>query len=454
MTICFSHFTLDMSSKELQTLYKSIAGIDMNTEDLQKWENLISQGEKTIKDFESSCYDSTAYKNNVSQLFREIYYEIIGFDLSFGEVKTFFSEYKNKRPERNAIRSYVTHLPQFETKYTHIINRVYKKLFDEEEDPPSSIRAFYMQRVRDIEFYDIDHMSQDMIALIHQNCPPPHHETPPTISSSPIIDTLWDDHARQAFENVFKRPIFIQEYFKYIVQDNKKKEEDFHDLYALFTTRLTKLQTIMEEYLDETIDAYEFVKQFLYASDHANFFEDFVRKIVSSSQYQEFMFHHIHHLYLDIFNESLDDEDIAYIFEKVQPLKLAFKSEVLRDTLLEIKNETDDIIGFIFKTYVDVLERSPDAFEIKESIAYYRNALKDHEPYEKINAHLEKKLMNALEFHDILKKKIKEVYPMIMPRLLFMRLAEILQHIQHETLSSLHEKIRQWEPDEQTCKKQ
>lgn len=248
-----------------------------------------------------------------------------------------------------------------------------------------------------------------------------------------------------AFERSFKRPMFVHEYFKYVLQ--KAYEPDptpitqFQGIYEKFVEDFNIMRRILNDYINVTLDEYTFVKKYLYEVDDARFFTQIVDEIVNSDDYKRFMCEKLDELYRSLFKESLQDHDITYVFKKVYFEKLDLYNEALNDRLIELKTETDDIISHIFTQYTKVLERPPDVYEINELVQKYR-ALLPTMSYDDINKDTEQTLIMSLEFHDILKKKIKQVVPHIKPRVLFDHLKALIADLDGETMETLEHKIK------------
>jgi len=308
------------------------------------------------------------------------------------------------------------HLIQF-------ITQSYQNVFQKE---PS---ATMVQKVRD--FYS------NPVKLVHFM-----QKNENNLSDAMLSSSLEDIDYRQlqAFEQVFERPMYVHEYFKYVIRGNSKITLNYQEVFEDFMTKFTRLRSIIKNFLNEVLDEYEFVQNYLYDADDSNFFDNFVEDIVQSKKYKENMLAYLAHLYNQIFQESLESRDVEYIFEKVYQQKLSFKDECLNDILMSFKSETENIINHIFEQFSYVLHRSPDVFEINDFVCKYRDLLKSH-PIEDVDVITEKALMESLEFHDIVKERIRERKPDILPRMVFSILSRCLENLGEETIQSIEEKI-------------
>ena len=113
-------------------------------------------------------------------------------------------------------------------------------------------------------------------------------------------------------------------------------------------------------------------------------------------------------------------------------MKLSIVDDNINRILSNFKEITDDITTHIFRVFLSVLERQPDIHEVEQHIVYYRDHI-DDQTMVQLDECLENKLMNSLEYHDILKTKIKIAYKTvktkdILPSTLFGILNQIINY--------------------------
>lgn len=248
-----------------------------------------------------------------------------------------------------------------------------------------------------------------------------------------------DLRAVEEFEAVFKRPMFVHEYYKYVITQNK--QQDFLDLHASFVTTYNRTRRILYDYTNVKLDEYSFVKTYLHAADDEGFFDTLIDDIVTSKEYRDQMFDVLKIKYENMYKETLEFYDIEYVFRKVLKLKCSLHNEELDDILVQLKEETDEIIGHICQKYNKILERDPDVFEIAHYVRKYRLGIAQ-QSIDAIDAITEKDLINTLEFHDILKKQIKLLCPSMTQRVLYNHLKKLLVDIDQQTFDSMNEKVQ------------
>jgi hypothetical protein len=221
------------------------------------------------------------------------------------------------------------------------------------------------------------------------------------------VSVEYDKDFVDRFEEVFQRPIFIQEYFKY-TKDVGANSVALDQLFTVHHANYNRLREIFETFTSKTISEYFFVNKFLVLVDDPMFFENIVNEIVNLVDYKNNMQRILAEKYKNMYDIDLEEQDIIYIFDIVKKQKLDIVNEKIAIILSELKEETDNIVSNIFKEFTKVLDRPPDVYDIDQYTQYYRVRLESG--YANLNKKLEQILMHTLEFHDILKKKIKQLY--------------------------------------------
>ncbi len=141
-----------------------------------------------------------------------------------------------------------------------------------------------------------------------------------------------------------------------------------------------------------------------------------------------------------MFDQQLDENDIAYVFNIVKAQKLDLVSESIIEILTTVKLETDEFISHIFKQFKRVLDRQPDMYELEEYVAYYRKA-NATQTLDGIDGTLERILMNTLEFHDVIKKQIKVVKKDILPSIMYDVLNKLIKQIDTFSMETMDKVI-------------
>ena len=281
-----------------------------------------------------------------------------------------------------------------------------------------------------------------ILGVIHH----PYRTTSPTTNEiSPTTHThhTFNRASLQKFEHVFKRPMFVQEYFKYVV-DCGGAVTDFHPLYESHVELYNRLRQLVETYVGSDLDEYHYVKNYLYKVDDPEFFFNIVDEIVESDLYSTSMKRYLKERYAALFDENLAECDIDYVFAKVKERKLSLSDDEIQTVLVDLKTETDEIVSHVFEQYSRVLERQPDEIEMNKHITAYRNKLP--RDLVDIDRDTERELMASLEFHDIVKKRIRRAHIAkhgkdILTSLLYECLLKVLANLSQTTMNTIDDTI-------------
>ena len=417
----------------LKAIWTSVlGGIPCNTKDITLWEHYVNKGGFSLSDFRDFLYKSpefttrceTLYNNRISafQLENDTRLGFPAFWLSLNGVYD---------DVENAINGFICNSDAFVEKTSSLIRDVFS--YEINAVPSDAHLKFYLEKFAFDTTYDTISLSADIVKGSHvksdENVMEHLHITPLIADRKPAP---FDIDRLDAFEAVFQRPMFVQEYFKYQTQY-------FDELLSTHNSNYNRLREIFETYTGKTISEYYYVHKFLFSVDDDGFFEKIVDDIVNSAEYRVGMSRILVDKYAAMFDSPLSDVDAEYIFAIVKKQKLDIVNERLATILTNLKEETDTIIGAIFKVYDKVLNRPPDMNEIEQYVGYYRSGGSDVE--------LEKVLMRTLEFHDSIKKHIRSEYHAlkgkdVLPSILFDVLNRIIVRIADLEMDTIDETIR------------
>jgi hypothetical protein len=250
------------------------------------------------------------------------------------------------------------------------------------------------------------------------------------------------------FENAFDRPMFVKEYFKYIVHPKDDIFQDLTSFKKAFTSQYNEMVGIYARYCDMDLSEHTFVDTYLFTIDDVDFYQDTITKMVLTPNYEDCMKSMLTKYYMKIYDIEMDVSDLDYIFEKVKAQKIHPGDDKLVQVLKQFKGDTDTYIDNIFTTYQLVLDREPDRYELNDELAFYRRTMQSGGDItlDDINSIQAKKLAQTLEFHDVIKKAIKtqfaaEKSAAISPSQLYAILNAVLVNIKNITIENLHEYI-------------
>lgn len=391
----------DQIKIRLQQLHNLYVNRNMDTNTLRFWVTSICSHERTFEDFTSAISKSDEFKSYLYKKFCEFYHDRIGADTSSTEFDSFRVTNQDNPVDEIIIHKYIYALPAFSEKYHKIIKSIFTGL---QKDCSESIIDHYMTMIYNTNRFDRVTLVEWIECATHSMHTAEITEVTPHVV---VPMKALDESKIASFEQIFNRPMYVQEYFKYI-HNATSRVTDWAEIFAEHESNFSMVSEIFLLYTSMKLDEYYYIKTYLYEVDSQRFLPNVVDSIIESHMYEKNMKITIFQRYKELFGDSLDNMDMLYIFTKVKAIKLNMFEEDITDILHQFKKETNIIVSHIFKIYNKVLERFPDVFEIETTLAKYRTDYA--KGYDTIDITLEKTLMGSLEFHDIIKKNIKTIY--------------------------------------------
>lgn len=430
-------------------VYNRTVGKSVDSKTLTYIVSTIVKGENTLPNITKTLVNTTEYKERMRSTFAIAFYDAVGKSPTSDVPFEAFWEQADKTNviDHADIERFVRGTNEYKDKYCAIIgNLVSKHCPDAVSD--EDLIAECLKKLESVEVYDVAHMEAYIKARAQSYKAAGAAPAPLTIVESSASPQL-DAPRLTAFEAAFGRQMFVQEYFKYIVEPSPTERASmFNDLQTLLTnhtSNFNRMAQLYMSYCNIELTEHEYATKHLFNTDMPSYFDDIIDTIVQTPEYQICMKAILQQYYKKLFELQMDTSDLDYIFQKVKSHKLHLKSEKIVETLKAFKHETDAFIENIFSTYQRVLERQPDAVEIEETIADYRTKSRTLN-IESINAQLAIVLSKTLEFHDIVKKHIKVAYneatqENISPSRLYATLQTIVQQ-NDVTIDNLEHKIK------------
>lgn len=420
---------------KIQTIHKNLLGTNLDQKTLRFWVHTVLNNNEKITEFYNTILGSNDYRKNVYKQYREAYFDLVGFDMNDSVFDAFFESQKGKIVTPQMIRSHIFTLEACVSKYSEIIKSIYT--LEKCTECDMGTLTAYLRKFEHSDTYDIDLLRNDIASNIHAevkdrkdtHCDPRFQRLLDAFGDDridEIIDQVIRDETVnrdtvtrevlcemredqiKAFESVFGRPMFVQEYFKYVTPNYSFDSKTLITLKQHTSIMYNKVRELYDAYAILSIDEYFFISKYLYECECIDFWDNIVDAIIESPEYEKNMKHTLCKLYENMYDERLEEHDVQYIFSKVKADKVKVNSDDLKSILVDLKKETDNIISNIFEQFMLVLERQPDVYEIDENLQTYRVGLDNG--LVKLNTDLERKLMSSLEFHDIIKKKIRLEY--------------------------------------------
>lgn len=386
------------------------------------WTNSIANKEKTEADFVKFIINGIDYKTRLLSKFKSLWCEIIGTEFDKNIVIDFLEGSVTVIGSAE-IKLFLKNTTAYKNKISDIIATIFNSRFNKE--PTAQEIAHYFSKFQENENYTISTFETDLKYsnkdLVQEFCLKNNVDksneiydeyvkiknddtyllkliTSPATTNNIELDHSFIDN----FERVFDRPIYVQEYSKYY---NDRTSADMTNMYVNHVEKFKTMKTILSKYTNYDLREHEYVQRFLFKIEITDFIENFEKNIVYDEKYVATMKGNIVKTYEQLYDERLDEADVEYIFDKVQKQRLDIQDQRLDEYLLDFKKETDNIVNRIFKLYMEIYERTPDKSELFEKSLCYRRQTS----FEDIDKVIEKELMSCLEFHDIIKNRIRKI---------------------------------------------
>lgn len=440
----------------LKSISTQILGAPCIPKDITLWEHYVNKGGFSINDFREFLYKLPEFRQKWLVAFTKKCRDLnlgdaVDVDVAFGQFWNNRQGTFDDNEIEGLLNTFIFQLPGCKEVVANMIQKAFS--FESNVSASDAQIDFYLEKCGNDFNYNFIALSKDIVNGAHlmllldgDKNNNNSNEAVPTIEqlNTSIEQTNTKKNTAlpfnlefiDEFEAVYQRPMFVQEYFKHVDMRNDASI-DVLKLHSEHNFKYNRMREIFETYTGKTISEYYYVHKFLFLVDDENFFVGIVDDIVASGEYKRGMTKVLVDKYASMFDAPLSEMDADYIFEIVRAQKLDIVSDTLASILTSLKEETDKIIGAIFKIYNLVLERPPDMNEIEQYVSHYRNGW--------VDANLEKVLMRTLEFHDNIKKMIKAEHGSTMPLLpsvLYDILNRVLIKLADLDMGNIRETIR------------
>jgi hypothetical protein len=387
------------------------------------WSNAIAKGDKTVADLTFFLLKNKEYMTSVKARFTDMYYDYIGnADKSnhemFDEMMAYFGD---RLITDEDMWDFVSNSSSFYRQYTDIIIKVFKSCYD--RLPYDEEIRTYMGKFQKDREYSIECMKQEVLA---QNAAKIQSrgggaivkvlgkdEEPRTSAAPSLLDDIV--YVEQ-YESMFKRNMNVREYLMHIKDLRARKNTDdlliyIQDLYQTQSLHYQNIKEILHVFLNEYISEEDFLSKYLVRINEYNFIDNLRKEILASQAYEDKMKEKIQSIYEKMFGDKMTIEDTDFLFNQVRILGLELMHEQINQLVIQFKDDNEETMQRIFDIYMEVYDREPDVNEQNRFIAFIR----DHKGRNNndVDDMIVLELKDALEYHDVLKRKISKIYTSI-----------------------------------------
>lgn len=397
---------------DLQAFYKRYTDRRLDGKTLAYWQNALSTGQATQSDYSQFVRSSRDYANALLRRFSALHSELIGVDAPKSDVESFLQKQKDSEAlwEEADVRAVIAALPTFEHRHRDLIHKIHRSMgSDVEPLTPERVCAL-LDRFRADSAFDVDALVSELQAAPEEDERPPPPEAPATPPPPPPPEEAHASHLMPSWaddwEVIFERPVFLQEYL-WFGKELASLDDPGAWIRAHKSTiddlRLSANDVLMRYAAQAPMTEYEFVKRHLADCAEPDFVGRLLGRLLGSPEYREAMNAALERAYRVTYDVSLDAGAVGYLFAQALERRLSLSDPGLQELVVAFKNETDEYVERIYRAYLDIYQREPDDGEIAHFVAMYREA-PDRADVDRVIA---RSLISALEFHDIVKKKLR-----------------------------------------------
>lgn len=410
-------------ASNIQQLFERHVGKGVDHRTLSYWISRIAGGELSLDDLQQKIFEGPEYKARIEGVYRQIFAEQAPF-MQYDE--GFFTDFWAKVASHNPVEypAFVFHVRALKEVADHILaSNVSAHLDRYKTDIDFDLAACLAQQQLLSEDRELEPRTVTLVATATATAT--YDE-----SSKNTIEKNYYDRAKLAeLERIFERPLYVPEYFKYSGADL----QDVQRMKVHQESMMNRLADVYVSYKQATLSEWEFVNTFLFDIDDPAFLENYINDVVSSSAYKTNMIKACQDWYSKLYGTALSEYDASIVFQLARQCSYSIVDPRISEALTMFKEETDAFEVEVHATYGKILERSPDVAESISDVRAFRDA-KGSRSLESNVHELEIRLMNTLEFHDVIKQRIKDQYKQlydksILPSKLFSVLAVVVARL-------------------------
>jgi hypothetical protein len=410
-----------------------------------QWIQSAPPGQRTSIQFSNFILNCKPYITRVRAMFLEVWTDWMDKTSFTDIVFMSFMEERAKGCVRVPIHTieitqYIKHHALFIKKYTDIVSRLYK-LVNDGDDIPDSMLEMYMTKLQaDDEVYSLEALNEDilttkspharshnLLSSIKENWFTIHGVTARASDIEGILNIISDSQRNittlvryvhvynnaenlqlvDSFSTIFGRDITVYEFLKYKPMNfDGNKDEWLRGMYSTHMSHFAAIKAVYSKYVALDLSEMEYLRKYLRIVDEDGYILGVITDLVSMPQYELHMKTCISDVYSGLYRSELEDADLNYMFECIKAEYIDLQSPRITEKVTALQNETNTYSSCMIKVYTEVLKRKPDHLESRHYMAIYRV---DADSI-KTDAALTEELYGSYEYHDVLKKRIREEF--------------------------------------------
>jgi hypothetical protein len=420
---------------------------------------------RTAVSFENYIINSSEYNQKLYLDFKRIYSYYIEPNCPPAVYEAFITKYgghvgRSTIISEASITSYVKELPVFLIKYRDVIARLYYMV--NSEQIPDNLMVLYLDKFCTQE-YTLEDLNNDIMTgraptiletckggsgNVLQDIKGKWNHIHGGIPSSRVLNTLLSQigdsefvltclikqfdmfrnkqiyDVQAAFLTVYKREPYVPEFMK-IIEQNIDNFESMHETHL---QHFAVVKDLYQNYVAKNISEVDFVKRYVYLIDDSRYVNDIIQELTYSEAYQQEMRVVIRNVFHELYDAVLASDDETHMFEQIKNKKLSLRCHEISEIISVLKTETDSYLSSVSCIYQNIITRKPDTYEC----VHYKQVYRDDHDVNASETTVRSDLYASLEYHDVLKTKIRKIYEEttgnpILPSKLFALLNQVLK---------------------------
>ena len=454
--------------KEYTAAYAKYFNDDFDRAFYMKWIRGAQPNQRTPLAFENYIINSPEHAAKIRADFKRVYSYFIEPNCPSTVYNDFAAKYgghvgRNSIVNDAIIMAYVKELPVFATKYTEVIKRLYFMVND--EYIADNLLDLYLKKFRESDAYTLDDLNDDIMAGraptilasakgnlnvlqdIKAKWAKMHGGAPTSHTLNILLSQIGDadvvlytliqqfnvfrnarvKDVQDRFLQVYGREASVPEFLKIVEQ----RIDDLEAMHTSHEKNLIIVKDLYKRYTASDIAEIDYIKRYIYLVDDEGYSDDIIKELIESDVYEREMRGVIRTAYKGLFGVSLPAEDETYMYEQIKGKRLHLKASQIGEIIGALKSETDKYLDALAAIFSEILVRTPDTFEC----VHYKQLYRDDHDSTKTDERVRVDLYASLEYHDVLKTKIKDFYEThaeaagpLLPSKLFALLNKVLRN--------------------------
>ena len=456
-----------LSKNDIQDIYLKLTGKLMSSTYLDAWYEKLGKNIETTDALVSWVTKTSDYVECKLVDMKKLYYLHIGYNIPDDVIKEFRDYVEGKKVSNAEIYKFLANtnvfydmlMPRVATMYENLTGLLASEHVDEVTN--------YFERFKADDTYTLDTLEHDIKAKLIENGAKVSNNVE-TQSRNNDIKVLADTDNKETkvvehvvhvkpvlnkkdlvtFGDVFRRPMYVEEYFKYVIDWSGDKAPDYRQIFDKHVKSYNKLRQIVETFQSEPFTEHDYITLYLDDVEKPGFFDTIVDRIIQTPNYKASMMEQISKVYNSLFATELRAQEIEYIFALSQSKKYSLYDDKLHTVLVTFKTDTDNAAEHINNVFMNTLDRNPDEYELANYCDVYRRDMSNNVSITTCDAQLQSLLIKSFEFHDVIKTMLKDEYQnstgkRIPPSLLFNTLQKVCDQVRDvDNLSAVCEIVK------------